>query len=389
MKHSPLGASSSSRWMNCPGSVRRNKGRKTTTSRFASEGTAAHEICEKALRDGVSTSMIYSEYINTTVRADGIDFIVDKEMTDAVEVYVSTILTDLAQGSQLEIEKKFKLLHLHPLLWGTCDAKISQEFGLLRVYDFKYGKGVVVEVEDNPQQKYYAAGALADMCDCSEVELIIVQPRASHIDGPVRRWRTTPEYIRDFGDKLQIAALETENPEAVLNSGDWCGFCPSLGDCPEVKRKNMEIAKLDFTPTKLADFVPVKALSNQDLSSILVIENLFTKWLKAVAVEAQRRANKGETIPDCKLVRSKTNRKYINEDKAKEVLEELLGADAFEKKIVSITKAEELMKHYYKEGIIKERLNPLWEKPLGGITLVPRKDTRLEIPPSSQSDFEL
>lgn len=389
MKHSPLGASSASRWMNCPGSVRSNKGRKTPTSFPASEGTAAHEVCENALIDGVSTDMIYSEYINTTVRADGIDFMVNKEMTDAVELYVSTILTDLAQGSQLEIEKKFKLKHLHPLLWGTCDAVISQEFRLLRVYDFKYGKRTLVEVEDNPQQKYYAVGALADMCDCTEVELVIIQPRMDHPDGLVRRWRTTPAYIRDFGDQLLIAALETEEPDAVLKSGDWCGFCPSLGDCPEVERKNMEIAKLDFTPTDSKDFTPVKTLTNQDLACIMKAEGLFTKWLKAVAVEAQRRADKGETIPGCKLVRSKTNRKYIDETTAEGVLEELFGEDAFEKKIISVAKAEELRKQSYEGSAMAGKLKALWEKPLGGITLVLKKDTRPEIPPSSQSDFEL
>jgi len=385
MKHSPIGASSATRWMHCPGSVRMNKDKKSTSSRFASEGTAAHTLCEMCLRSGNDPFF----YINTKIIADDIEFIVDEEMVDAVQMYVDTINADISEGTELLVENGFKLEHLHPMLWGTNDACVFQEFGVLRVYDFKYGKGIAVDAKDNSQLKYYAIGALDSMCDCVAVELVIIQPRARHADGPIRRWMTTPDEIVHFGIELKEAALETENPDAALHHGDWCGFCPSLGSCPAVKKKNMEVAKLDFAPLTNDDFAPVKELDNEDISAIMRAEDLFKKWLKAVAAEAMNRANSGQEIPRCKLVRSVTRRKWVDEKVVGRKLHELLGEDAYVNKLITLTQAEKKMKGRFEDPAeAAEALRPLWEKPKGGTILVPEEDKRAAVLPSAQSDFD-
>jgi len=356
MKHSPIGASSATRWMNCPGSIRMNKDKKSTTSRFASEGTAAHDICEQALNMGIDHTEVFQNFINKKVVADDIEFTVDQEMTDAVKLYVRTVRDDCEPGTDLMVEKGFKLKHLHPDLWGTNDACVSQEFGVLRVYDFKYGKGVAVDVEENAQLMYYAVGAMESMCDCESVELIIVQPRARHKDGAVRRWMTTPETIIEFGSKLKTAALATEQPDAELASGDWCGFCPSLGSCPEVKRKNSEIAKSDFAVVDKKSLPNSESLSNEELSTILRAEDIFKKWLKAVAIEAQQRAEKGEEIPRCKMVRSVTRRKWKDEKTVGKDLHAIIGDSAYVQKPITLTQAEKYMKPLYEKEVIDEKL---------------------------------
>jgi hypothetical protein len=78
---------------------------------------------------------------------------------------------------------------------------------LITVCDFKYGKNVAVEVEQNPQLIYYGLGAIFREMKAQKkkdlvkfiqdnnvhVRLMIVQPRAEHEDGPVREWVALPE----------------------------------------------------------------------------------------------------------------------------------------------------------------------------------------------------
>ena len=56
--------------------------------------------------------------------------------------------------------------------------------GTLHIVDFKYGRGVLVEAEDNPQMKLYALGAL-EIFDClydiDTVSMTIYQPRRANV----------------------------------------------------------------------------------------------------------------------------------------------------------------------------------------------------------------
>ena len=48
--HAVLSASAAKRWLNCPPSARLNEQFPNTSSEFAEEGTAAHELCEYKVR---------------------------------------------------------------------------------------------------------------------------------------------------------------------------------------------------------------------------------------------------------------------------------------------------------------------------------------------------
>jgi len=54
--HSEFGASSAYRWMACPGSVSMSRGVPNTSSVYAEEGTAAHEMGELAIKAGKPAS---------------------------------------------------------------------------------------------------------------------------------------------------------------------------------------------------------------------------------------------------------------------------------------------------------------------------------------------
>ena len=63
-------------------------------------------------------------------------------------------------------------------------ASDAEDRGELHIIDFKYGQGVLVEAEENPQMMLYALGALRlfdSLYDITEVSMSIYQPRRENV----------------------------------------------------------------------------------------------------------------------------------------------------------------------------------------------------------------
>ena len=252
--HSILGASSSKRWMACPGSVNLCKDIPSTTSKYAEEGTNAHALGEHCL---INKFDDVTKFVGLPIpgaqEADGVatePAFASEEMCNAVQVYVETVLNDLTdmKKAKLEIEHKFDLKHVLDGMFGTADAVVYNK-DLVRVYDLKYGAGVFVSIENNTQAMYYALGAVHELAPkAKEVEMVIVQPRCS-IGEPVRRWRISVKELYVWRDKeLLPAAVEAMKPGALLVAGDHCKstFCPAMAQCPKLADMSYEMAKKEF-----------------------------------------------------------------------------------------------------------------------------------------------
>lgn len=77
------------------------------------------------------------------------------------------------------METKLDLMNTSPVPLAPPDCIIMSD-NRLHVIDFKYGQGIVVKAEENPQMKLYALGALdlyEHLYDFSEVAMTIFQPR--------------------------------------------------------------------------------------------------------------------------------------------------------------------------------------------------------------------
>ena len=95
--HSELGASSASRWMSCPASVRMSReaelieikqGRNASkTSVYAAEGTCAHEVCEMLLRKETSIDHLRG----VAKKVGDYEITIDDEMISSAETYISAI----------------------------------------------------------------------------------------------------------------------------------------------------------------------------------------------------------------------------------------------------------------------------------------------------------
>ena len=423
--HSKVGASSCERWWNCPGSnALMAKLPPAAPSKFAAEGTAAHELCEKVLTNKIAHGCKWdaTSMIGESIEADDFVFKVTDEMADAVNLYVDTILEDIKRiGCTIEnsirknpttglpnawealdkatrekpyqpwtnIEKDFQLTDVDSDARGTNDASIFVPDETLIVYDFKYGAGIPVEAVENKQMLYYAIGAAGDkLMSFKNIELVIVQPRANHSNGPVRRWVTTPEYVAQFKEELKQRIAETRNPNANTCAGKWCRFCTAKLICPAMRDKSYELAKIDFQkPVSENRIKAPQELTEEELKLFLDNAELLENYIKEVKTYAEKLLESGKTIEGYKLVKStKTHRKWNDTDEnIASMLELELGADydsLFTKTLKTPAQVEKMIKGS------KELLMNYWFRPEGKNVLVREEDQREKQTPSAIADFQ-
>jgi hypothetical protein len=391
--HSALGASGAHRWTACPGSVRAQKNMPDAPSSYAQEGTAGHAVAALCLTENQEAI----EYAGRTVETVEID----EELIEATQKYVDTIRQDKeVRGGKLLIETKFHLKALHPDFFGTADCVRLGWDSVLSVYDAKFGRGEVVEVtrpdgRPNLQLAYYALGALNVLPatlydDIKEIELVVVQPRAWHKDGPVRRHRWPVADIEAVGAELVAAALVAKNPGAPLVPGSHCKFCRAAGTCEALRNYTLEAAQLDFDDAlnlPAAGTVPDPATMTPDqLAHVLNAADVFETWLTAVRARAHVVA---ETVglPGFKLVAKQARRKWEDEAKAIEVLCFDFGVELSsiqETKLLSPAQVEKLLPPKDRKTDAFKVLCPAVSS---GLTLVRANSPRIEVHPS-QVDFD-
>lgn len=378
--HSKLGASGAHRWMACPGSIRLSANLEDVSSVYAAEGTAAHELAERCLRSGAPAA----DHIGDEIPVGNHVFTVDEEMAVAVQVYLDAVRGDYDDGDLLFIEARFSLAHLHPGMFGTNDAALYKvKTGKLIVYDYKHGAGYIVDVVRNPQLIYYGIGNLStpDMATrpLSEVELVIVQPRAA--GEPVRRWSTDVLELFSFAGDLIDAAKATADPNAPLSAGAWCKFCPAAGFCPALREQSIADAQSEFTDAP-------EDLSADALATILGKAELIGVWIKAVRAEVFRRARDGEIIPGFKFVQKRGRRVWSDAADARAYLLDAQGLTTDDVDVPSVLKSpaqiEKLLPKADRQSIAR-----FITAASSGVTLVPETDKRPAVPAdlAAEDDF--
>jgi hypothetical protein len=358
--------------MACPGSVALIATcPEQESSTYAVEGTFAHELAARSLDSGKLCSKFpgYQE-----------------EAYDAVQTYLAVVREDQkALKAELHVETQLDgLKELHESLGGTADACLTVSFGKLVVYDFKFGAGVPVDVEENEQLLTYGLGALLALGDFDPVEFVIVQPRAQHAGGIVRRWVTSQKHVYEFGEKLVIAANATEKKNAKLCTGDHCKFCPALCKCPTVQEEVMKTTALDFAKPVPQTLPDPTALTLPQVKRILDLLPLVDDWARAVEEHAEHLAKSGQNIPGYKLVKKRSNRAWISEPEVLKTFEPLYGAKIYApRKLLTPAQMEKLTGKG--NAII---VDTLCMNPDNGECLVSEKDPRPGVGSSVALDFQ-
>jgi hypothetical protein len=235
---------------------------------------------------------------------------------------------------EIEAETRVGFGDLLPGVFGSTDL-IGRLGNRAVVLDWKFGDGVMVEVEENPQLMFYAAAAMRTkeaqwaFEGVTEIECVIVQP------PEVRRWVTTPERIAKFELELVQAVKQAEKPDAKLTVGDHCRWCAAKPICPKM--------------TGAVDRALKVQLNNLDapkISAYLKNADMLEDWIKDLRALALQMLESGAKLPEYKLVAKRAIRSWSDEEKAKVALFAygLTESEVMETSVVSPAKAEKALK---------------------------------------------
>lgn len=375
-KHSLLSASGSHRWINCPGSVSleqlflQQNNIEDVSSRYAEEGTAMHEFAEHCFARGVYPSDCLGKTFNNHV--------IEQEHVNYVSVYI-----DYVNGLGLKHYFFEKQVDFSPWVtegFGTCDV-IGFQKNELHIIDFKYGK-LIVNADMNSQGLLYALGAYNDfnmMFDIEQVTIHIVQPRIDNIST----FTLSLTDLLEWGEWVKGKAAQALSTNAPMVAGEkQCQFCKAKAQCPTLYNATSEAIMSDFDSLDDVDLTPVNLLTDDQLRLAMQHKKLIVSWLDAVESEIERRMNDGKTFTGFKLVAGRSLRHWSNERDAEFKLIELLGDNAYTKKLISVAQAEKALgkKHI-------DVITDLVIKPEGKPTLVPDSDPRPSLG-TTADDFE-
>lgn len=410
-KHATISPSSAKRVGFCPASVllSRDVPESDRSSVYAEEGSRAHAYAENTLL------WHFAPLCGAEAPAE-LGVPEETEMREAVEDYHTHVRCVLdAEGVSLEplgaripadaagdlqfmgVECRIPVdsVTTEADAFGTADCVVVGA-DTLHVIDFKYGKGVQVEAEENYQLAIYALGFL-DTYDpdgliygVEHVCLHIVQPRIQRsCTWNVERTHLETRFKPRFKEAAQRALHLLAHPAELRMSapfvkceiddhdGDFpwldnpmqaeaCQFCPAKGTCPWRQRcvnkalaedfedLPAEVKPAELTPAVVTvlDKIPVPD-TPEAVSKAFGFAGLVEEWAKEVRARALGYLQSGTAVPGLKLVAGRPGpRKWRDEAEAEKALGGYLKkSEAYELKLISPTSAEKLVK----KGVIGER----------------------------------
>lgn len=358
-KHAVLSASGSHRWLNCLPSARLELEFENTGSEAAKEGTAAHALCEHKLKKALRmrSKRPVSDYDSDEM----------EECTDAYVEYVTEQYEKAKQSCSdpiILIEQHLDFSCYVPDGFGTGDCIIIAD-DTLHIIDFKYGLGILVDAEDNPQMKLYALGALElydALYDIKTVSMTIFQPRRENVST----WTVSVKELKEWAEnELKPKAQMAYNGEGEYLPGEWCTFCRVAVRCRARAEEKLKLAQTEFRRPPL--------LTDAEITDILLILPDLTKWANEISEYALDAAlNHGKEWDGFKVVEGRSVRKYRDE---KSVAEAAISAgyrDIYRQSLIPMTEMQKLMG----KTKFEEILGSLIYKPPGKPTLVPNSDKR-------------
>ena len=331
-EHAVLSASAADRWINCPPSVALTKDIPDDSSPFAAEGTRAHEIAERCLR----------AFLNGEPEPefDEDDYITYLEVHPYVERVIERY-TNLKQedpSTNLFVEVRVEFSDWVPHGFGTSDCIIVSG-NTIYVIDLKFGKGVVVDAEGNPQARCYALGAytlLKDIYDIERIVTVIDQPRLFHY--------TTEEIsiysLLAWADGVLAPAAQLAwTGQGEYRAGDWCRFCKAGATCRKRAAKNLAVqAGYQSLPDPAL-------LTDDQIALILDRADDLELWVKKLRAYAAAEILNGVEMPGWKVVEGRTNRTITDEKAVARKLRSLgyKPSQMYARKMITVTQLQALL----------------------------------------------
>lgn len=380
--HALLSASSAKMWLACPPSARINAELPDKPSADAETGTLAHAICELKLNQRYVKPQSKATF-RKKLKALRENELYEKEMDGCTDDYVDYV-SKLAHGFDAEpyiqVEKRVDYGHLAPEGFGTADCVLIGG-NQLHVVDFKYGKGVPVSAEANPQLKLYALGALRAcrmLYPIERVVMHIVQPRIQNDNASEQ----PVEELLEWGEMIKPWAQQAYRGEGEFRATEeGCRWCKIRATCRARADLHLELAKQEFRKPP--------ELSPEEVGGILRQAKDLKAWAADLEDWALKELLKGGSVPGWKAVEGRKTRKFTDLDEAFDTLQKQgLAEEAmlYERKPLSLTAVEKLLG---KQEFARALDGYVIREP-GKPTLAPESDKReaMTLRASAAEDFK-
>ena len=256
--HTVASPSALHRLMRCPGSAVLCKSVPEKSSSYAEEGTLFHSVMEYILKSKLGEQVtnkwirMYIETYSTIV----LEKEATDEMVDCVQDAVEWFNLNFINASQIIAETRLPMYYSDKD-FGTADVIVLFDDKLV-IVDWKYGKGVDVSPNNNPQLISYAVSALKylssqhiDIRKFKEIETIIYQPRI-YTGDTVKSYKYTMQelvqqskIIKEAVDKVYALYSKSANSKIVKEnlsaSDEACKFCPAKMICKAYAKQGTEL----------------------------------------------------------------------------------------------------------------------------------------------------
>lgn len=313
--HSALGPSAAHRWKACPGSVNAERLFRLAnpdsdgSSPYAEEGTRAHELAERLLLNP-----------ELPLPGDEIDTMDDVDMLRHCLRYRDYCLAQTTSNSIDLVERRVKMPAIHKDCFGTVDfSTYNPSYQHLHTIDLKYGQGLFVDVEENPQAMMYAEGVRQYLYDkyhhkVRHFTIHIFQPRARSGEN-IASYQFSAAKLNDFVHETHLQALATETDVDVYNPGDkqcqWCAANPCNSRAEQMdKLFASEFDDVDDLVLSMAERSPL--LSDEDVASWLHKAKAVKSFIAKIESIAYERAMSDTPIPGFKLVAGRGSYRPVN-----------------------------------------------------------------------------
>lgn len=193
----------------------------------------------------------------------------------------------------------------------TVDGTGPAQVPVLRMIDYKFGHRYV-EVFENFQLIGYAVGTMEEMALLDEnliIEFVLVQPRAYHREGPIRKWRVRANELRalvNIAFNAAHAALG-ENPTAT--TGRHCLDCRARHGCNTLRYSTANI--VDYS-SRAQLHIPDDTAVGQELRILDAALKRLEARRTGLAAEAEARIRSGRSVPFYELVPGRANMKWMD-----------------------------------------------------------------------------
>lgn len=405
-QHAILSPSGAAGWMACAGKAAMEKGLPDGSNEYSDEGTAAHTVAAMCLLESKDPAAFKGRRIAVdTFRTVE----VTDDMADGVRIYVDAVRERVesyklagAVSVELMVEQQVPIGHItgEAGAEGTADvviiALLADGITLLDVWDLKFGRGIMVQAEGNPQGQMYALGALEKFSAVTEfnrVRINIHQPRLAQAPSD---WEITVEELQKFASHAKERAFHalqvyrTEHPGAYihhLNAGDHCRktFCKARATCPKLAAFVKDSVGAEFevlaeVPEKgaepaalLTSLIPAEPM---DLANKMAAIELIEDWCKAIRGKVESVLLAGGEVPGYKVVQGKQgNRAWTSKEEAEALLKSmrLRQEEMYDFSLISPTQAEKVLKDTPKRW---KRVEPFITRAPGKPSVAPVSDKR-------------